>query len=278
MTRDDQVDIMETWFRAHYEDPAERMPYESAEGGYVWLDGGPFDPREELDAEFGGRVPDDVIGELADKLSSEMPDWARVADEDFYEESYWGSVGSNQNAFETFAEAISNIEQLLDSAQPYILQRIVQLLFANAITSLEAYLLDTFANVVLRDKAVLRKFVETNPEFQKRQVRYADILRLTDSVSDEVKSYLAGVMWHNLAKVGHMYTAALDIEFGDFSELGRAVAVRHDIVHRNGKTTEGVKIAIGRDEVRKVVAQVRKLVADVEKQFNEKFPPPDSEF
>lgn len=276
MDHDEQVDIMEAWFRAHYEDPAERMPYESAEGGYIWLDGGPFDPREQLEVEFGGRVPDEVIEELAERLSSEMPDWARIADDDFYEENYWSSVGANQNAFETFTEAISNVEELLDSAPPYVLQRIVQLLFANAITSLEAYLLDTFANVILRDKAVLRKFVETNPEFQKRQVRYADVIRLADSVTDEVKSYLAAVLWHNLAKVSRMYKAALDIDFGDFSELGRAVAVRHDIVHRNGKTPDGLQIAIGRDEVCQVVAQVRKLVAEVEKQFNERFPPTEA--
>jgi len=38
--RDAQLETMEVWFRSMYEDPAERTPYESREGGYievVWL-------------------------------------------------------------------------------------------------------------------------------------------------------------------------------------------------------------------------------------------------
>jgi len=35
--RDTQIDVMVTWFGQHYEDPAERTPYESAEGGYSLL-------------------------------------------------------------------------------------------------------------------------------------------------------------------------------------------------------------------------------------------------
>ncbi|WP_372784605.1 hypothetical protein [Phenylobacterium sp.] len=50
-----KVDGMVEWFRERYEDPAERTPYESAEGGYQWIYGGPYDAREQLGDEF----PDD---------------------------------------------------------------------------------------------------------------------------------------------------------------------------------------------------------------------------
>lgn len=38
--RETQLEVMETWFRQHFEDSAERTPYESAEGGYIWIWGG----------------------------------------------------------------------------------------------------------------------------------------------------------------------------------------------------------------------------------------------
>ncbi len=38
--RETQLEVMETWFRQHFEDAAERTPYESAEGGYIWIWGG----------------------------------------------------------------------------------------------------------------------------------------------------------------------------------------------------------------------------------------------
>ena len=42
------------WFSQYYEDPANQTPYESAEGGYQFIWGGPYDSRDELESEFSG--------------------------------------------------------------------------------------------------------------------------------------------------------------------------------------------------------------------------------
>lgn len=44
--RDTQLGVMRTWFLQNYEDPAERTPYESREGGYIWIWGGPYEARK----------------------------------------------------------------------------------------------------------------------------------------------------------------------------------------------------------------------------------------
>ena len=46
--RETKLDAMRTWFYANYEDPAECTPYESAEGGYIYIWGGPYEPEEKL--------------------------------------------------------------------------------------------------------------------------------------------------------------------------------------------------------------------------------------
>jgi len=74
--RETQLGVMRTWFFQNYEDPAERTPYESSEGGYIWIWGGPYEAREELDSEFDGVVPNDVIEELASELDSICSEWA----------------------------------------------------------------------------------------------------------------------------------------------------------------------------------------------------------
>jgi hypothetical protein len=48
----EQYRVMEAWFRSRFEDPAQRTPYDSGEGGYIWIWGGPYDAREELNQEF----------------------------------------------------------------------------------------------------------------------------------------------------------------------------------------------------------------------------------
>lgn len=87
--RQAQIDALVEWFFERYEDPAQRLPYISAEGGYQWIYGGPYDAREELAENFPD-LPDDIIGAAVDEIESDgLTDWAPVAsaeDYDQYEE------------------------------------------------------------------------------------------------------------------------------------------------------------------------------------------------
>ena len=56
MRKAEKRKLMMQWFHQNYEDPAENTSYVSAEGGYLWNHGGPYDARDELDAMFGGLV------------------------------------------------------------------------------------------------------------------------------------------------------------------------------------------------------------------------------
>lgn len=49
---DGAVKAMVEWFHMNFEDPAHNTPYESAEGGYQWIWGGPYDAEEELQDAF----------------------------------------------------------------------------------------------------------------------------------------------------------------------------------------------------------------------------------
>lgn len=49
---DERIIAMEDWFLANYDDPANSLPYESKEGGYLWIWGGPYDAAEELGEAF----------------------------------------------------------------------------------------------------------------------------------------------------------------------------------------------------------------------------------
>jgi hypothetical protein len=71
-----RIDELVEWFGGRYEDPAERTPYESAEGGYIWIWGGPHDAREVLSDNFpyeDQRVIDAAVREIE---SSGIVDWA----------------------------------------------------------------------------------------------------------------------------------------------------------------------------------------------------------
>ena len=176
--REIQLEAMEVWFRRHFEDPAERTPYESAEGGYIWIWGGPYNAREELESEFSGIVPDDVIDELADKLEEECLEWAPTpsADDD-YDNYLLDDIAEITDYFSNFMSAIRDIEMLLKvKVENNISNCLMRLLYVNVITALETYLSDAFINIVLNNQRLMRNFIETNHNFQEEKISVADMI------------------------------------------------------------------------------------------------------
>lgn len=275
---DTQREVMENWFRSRFEDPAERTPYESREGGYIWIWGGPYDAEYELRAEFEGIVPERVIEELAADLSGQCPDWAPVESPDDYDEGLFEAVSSNAAARQTLDVAVAVIYDLLrqdvppERELPYR-----RLLFANAITALETYLSDTFINRVFSDKQLLQKCIDSDPKFKEKKVPYKDILREAVRVEDEARKELLDVVWHNLAKVKAMYAHVLEVDLGDLSAIASAVQKRHDIVHRNGRTKDGTMIEISPEDIDTLLEEITQLAGRVEVKLDYGFDPVDDE-
>ncbi|MDR7141834.1 hypothetical protein J2X43_000025 [Rhizobium sp. BE258] len=97
---EDQVeavaDEMKEWFYAHYEDPAQSLPHSSADGGYQWINGGPYEPTEVLEEEFGSRYPFSLIEQVGKIITDEtgLFDWSPVRDDDFFEDAADPSAAS----------------------------------------------------------------------------------------------------------------------------------------------------------------------------------------
>ena len=273
MSEDDQRAVMESWFRSRFEDPAVRTPYETAEGGYIWIWGGPFEAEDELHGEFDGVVPDSVIDELAGELSDESWQWAPVAQDSDYDNTLLEVVNANVKAQPTFAEATKNIELLLDvQCNPSLVAALNRMLYANVIAALETYLSDTFINRVLSEDVALRKFIETTPEFNKQTITYSEVFKAADSAKQEARRYLLDVVWHNIAKVHAMYRDTLDVTLSaGLSVVATAIPLRHDIVHRNGRDKDGILISVSAADVRSLVKNATDLVADIEKQLESTF-------
>jgi len=76
LDEDEAVEAMVEWFRDNFEDPAEETPYEGAEGGYIYIWGGPYDAREELEDAFP-EADEEAIRLAVDEVQSGgLFDWA----------------------------------------------------------------------------------------------------------------------------------------------------------------------------------------------------------
>lgn len=70
------VTYMVDWFHRNYGDPVHHLPFDSGEGGYQWMGMGPYDAREELEANFENADPED-LDEAVSILEDEAIEWMR---------------------------------------------------------------------------------------------------------------------------------------------------------------------------------------------------------
>lgn len=278
-----QKHVMKRWFFQNYEDPVHSCPHDSAEGGYQFVYGGPFDAHEELDGMFGAIVSDEVINDLVDELENECVDWSRnsdlVAFDDTDEWDYSPSIELPKH-LQTFKDSIANVNALLGVGVEAAQQRHFRgMLYVSVIMALEAYLLDNFLFCLDADASVFRKFIETTEEFRKQKIPLNTIFKESEGISKRGRSFLTRLLWHRLGQVARLYRDTLGVHFPqDVKELLDAVQIRHDIVHRNGRTADGKELNLSPEEVRRLIEIVEALVQGIEGQqakLFEKFKSPN---
>lgn len=259
--REAKKEELKEWFFQHYEDPVQNTPYDSAEGGYIYIWGGPYDALDVLYGEFGDKVDEDVIQEVAKELDEECVEWTRIPTLDDFEIPALTS--------EHFARFIISVDRIKDrvgtiqkeDADPFL----ASLLFAHTVTCLEAYLADAFFACLKKEK-FFKAFIETDPQMQQEKIPVADIYKKMASLEGDVIRRLQGIVFHNLAVVQRMYRDTLAIEFPPgLKGLFEAVTKRHDIVHRNCKNKQGTEFTVTKVEVLSLVALVERFVTELDK-------------
>jgi len=276
LSEEEQVEIMKTWFRKRYEDPAHRTPYESAEGGYIWIWGGPHDADKVLGDEFGSIVREGLIGSLVRDLEGECVQWAPTAYLDEYDDDFLTDIAAISDYHANFLAGLEAVRELAETRVGGETRRcLFRLLYTNVITALEAFLSDAFSNTVLNNSGLLRRFIENTPDFARRKISLSDAFTAVDDAERTAKDHLRQIVWHRLDMVKRMYSDVLDVEFPDTESMSRAVRIRHHLVHRNGKTRDGRSIPIDKNALLTVVAEAEEFVRFVDQELETKTVSPE---
>ncbi len=143
-------------------------------------------------------------------------------------------------------------------------------IYVAVIACLETYLSDAFINTVLSNKAYLSSFFTSFKDFKDQKFSMNDLLDFADKAEEIAKKAMLEVIYHNLPKVSKMYEATLNVVFPSFSEIQRAVLIRHDLVHRNGNTNEGKELFIDNIMVYDIIYKVETFVSEIDQSLKEK--------
>ncbi|MBK3481149.1 MULTISPECIES: HEPN/Toprim-associated domain-containing protein [Pseudomonas] len=163
--------------------------------------------------------------------------------------------------YEIFKTSIHEIENIVHTVE--VNNTLAKLLFAGVITALETYLSDTMRKLIFNNQAVIRRYVEFEDSFQKK-IKISEIYLTLEKLEKDVSALLDKTSFHNIEETSKLYQNVLIVNFPreETLELKKAVEIRHDIVHRNGKTFKGEYRNITEQNV---IALISSIVSFLEK-------------
>jgi len=197
--------------------------------------------------------------------SVELPDYIfEIDDEDWYDYEYVSGKDPEEN-LDVFLEELENLEKLnklniKDRKMTIILKRQI---FIGIIGSMETYLSDTFIGLVSSNITYLERFVSSHPEFAKRKFELKEVFAVFLDIEKTARNIMLEVIYHDLAKVREMYRKTFEIEFPSIRDAYKCVMVRHDLVHRNGKTKNRQPIALTEKSISHTLQMIRCFIEDL---------------
>lgn len=184
-----------------------------------------------------------------------------VTDFDDIAEVQAGETKFHQN----FCTSLDELAVLNESMENATLQRMV---FASVITAMEAYLSDTMKSHVLNRSAVKRRFVESHIVF-KEKVAKMDVFTFLDTLDKTLNTEIDKISFHNIDTVKELYQKVLACDFPEdkLDQLRPSVFARHDIVHRNGKKSDGFSVDVSQQDVIDLIELVKSLIRNIDQQI-----------
>jgi hypothetical protein len=270
---------MRLWFLSRFEDPAQQTPYSSDEG-YIFVYGGPYDPNDVIQERFSHVISYDVMAKLIAELYIDVGDqWAPIeAEADFYDHELSFRVINRDEPFQLLRDRLNQIDAVLEvECLPPVSEIINQMVHSSLIAALEAYLADTVVYWVKHDGQVLRQFISCNLDFKKRTLTLDQLFDRLDSLDNEVEEYLQKLIWHRLDKIKPMMQAGLGISVPEIDQLMVEVVIRHDVMHRAGRTQEGNKVYLSKEDVFRVRVIVHGFCKTIEEELGRRFPPEEDD-
>lgn len=191
------------------------------------------------------------------------------------EENEWLNNSIPQKPYEIYISTYHHLGDVLaecSGSELGVFRRsasiIQRMIFAETVSSMEAYLGDTLQGAVLTEPKAMQRLAIKDKELSTEKVPLSTILANPEVVSDRIRSYLKGLLYHNLPKIEAIFKIALEVDiFPDEAlkiRLLELVQIRHDVVHRNGKDKNGAEHSFPAEWVTQAMEDVRKFVETVE--------------
>lgn len=170
-----------------------------------------------------------------------------------------------------YKKSIQEIKEVIKTNEVINNPILRKLIYSNVITIFETYLSDLIINTVHSSTALQTKVVENYGIFDNEKIDLKNIYSTMSNLEREIITRLRSITYHNLNKVIPLYSKVLGINFsGVIGKLPKAITIRHDIVHRNGKTIDGESHAISIQIINDLILNVEAVSTYIDLEIKNK--------
>ncbi len=232
-----------------------------------------FEVQEELRENWIRDHLSDEYSEEWDELAQEydlIHEGLREAAE-FEAEYRWLREQTYSELHDKFVSEISTLKELISTSVAFHHEdAFFKMIYAHAVTLLETFLGDTAISLVIENPKYFANSISKVDELKKTKFSLTEISEESDGAKGLAVKTLSTVLYHNIPKakrilesiIGSSLSVAID-------KVGYITSVRHDIVHRNGKTLDGEKIDIDREITSQAIEDIESFVRDLQIKINE---------
>ena len=178
----------------------------------------------------------------------------------------------DNNSYKEFQGDIQKIKKFLKLATNSTNNKdfLIMASYVYVIAAMEFYLSKFFIAKLLNDKNYIIKFLEYYPKWIKKHFKTpVKAFTWIQNLDENLVDVLNHIIFHDLNKARGLYKKVLNIEFprGEvFEKIHLAVNIRHDIVHRIGRTKKNVLINLKKEDVEDLIMEVTAFIRGIENQ------------
>ena len=165
-------------------------------------------------------------------------------------------------ALASFENQINFIEGNLDDQ---ISPLLTKMKYSYVVTLMEAFLGDMTKDLIISNDKYLINALTKIEEIKEIKISLYEIYNDKDLVNKKVLGVLSGYIYHNIGKVLRILRLVLGEDIPDnvkvlVGDIIEVIKIRHDIVHRNGRTLDDIQLEINEAQLYKAIDITKKFI------------------
>lgn len=145
---------------------------------------------------------------------------------------------------------------------------VIKMSYAYSVTLLESFLGDTLKSLISNDEKYLKNALIKLKIL--KNIKLTDLADTDLDLNSLILRHVSDVLYHNIPNVIEMYEQVLGISLHiDKSKVVKITKIRHDIIHRNGKTIDGKLINCSPQDFEQAIYDIKEFSGVLQKAIND---------